>query len=126
MVDFTKKQAIIVLVIAVVVILVLLAMLAKAQAASLTCDPQTGVTRYHVTVPSGAIDEQSAAQADGSAAHNIDHWPSGTYNDGEIRAGAEYILNGVPQGVYKWSGPTPFDITVPALPVGAVNLTVIP
>lgn len=93
----------------------------------LSCDPQAGVTKYKVNMPSaGIVDEITNAQANGSALHDISSWPSGTYNDGEIRAGAEYILNGVPQNVWRWSDPTPFDITVPALPAGALNLTVIP
>ena len=85
-----------------------------AFAKSMTCDPQPGVTKIRVIIPSQAIDEISVAQPDGSCLHNIDAWPAGTYS-GTIQAGAEYILNGIPQGVMEWSGATPFDLEKPSL-----------
>ena len=91
--------------------LVLVASVAWGE--SLTCDPQAGVEKYRVSIPSeGITNEESVAQPDGSCLHDISGWPVGTYS-GIIEAGADYILNGTPQGVWVWSDPAPFDLTKP-------------
>lgn len=98
-----------------IIMLSILLPLSVWAAPFLGCDPQTGVEKYRVNLPSaGIVNELSNAVTDGSARHDIGSWPAGTFNDGTIEAGAEYILNGQPQGVWEWSAPLPFDITKPS------------
>ena len=78
----------------------------------LTCDPQAGVEKYKVIWTAGG-ESISDAGVDGSCLHDLAGVPDGD-NAGEIRAGKEYILDGVGQGIYEWSDPTPFLYSNPA------------
>jgi hypothetical protein len=87
-------------------ILAILLIPSLAIGASLTCDPQEGVTKYRVT------GEVVDAETDGSVKWNISGISAGEYN-GTLEAGREYVLDGVPQGVWRWSDPVPFVLGVP-------------
>ena len=91
-----------------ILVLAILAMAVPAFAVSLVCDPQEGVIKYRID---GAtiID----AEADGSVVYDISALPPGEHN-GTLEAGNEYVLDGVPQGVWQWSDPTPFVLIVPS------------
>ena len=91
-----------------------------AYGQSVTCDPQAGVTRYRFDIlkidgVDQSITEQSNAKADGSADHDISAWPVGTI-EGEFFAGNQLILDGKPQGVFRWSTPVPFVLVIPVRP----------
>lgn len=78
----------------------------------LTCDPQVGITKYKLTM--AGVDSESNAQADGSAWIDMETSPTGTTN-GELRAGGYWTLDGVPQGAFEWSNPTPFVLGRPSV-----------
>ena len=90
----------------------------------LTCDPQAGIDKYRVVIPSKGIDEESAALPTGAARHDIGSWPVGSYS-GEVFAGSEYKLNGVPQGVWLWSPPAPLTEFVKPNPGSASNMGIV-
>ena len=89
--------------------------------AYLVCDPQAGVEKYLINIlkidgvdQSGAHQYIVDAEADGSLHYDISGWPVGQL-EGEYFAGKEYVLDGVPQGTYKWSTPpVPFVLIVPS------------
>jgi hypothetical protein len=78
---------------------------ANAHGASLTCDPQTGVVAYDVTVDGIVVATDHPAQADGSVLFNVD-----AYGDGIKH---QFIL--VPIDASGWRGPAsaPFDAEKP-------------
>ena len=100
--------------------ILILAMAIPAWAVSLVCDPQEGVLVYRIDGTT-IID----AEADGSVKYDISSIPAGTHN-GTLEAGNEYILNGVPQGVWQWSDPTPFVLIVPSSLSAPTNTGLIP
>ena len=87
--------------------ILILAMVSPVYAVSLVCDPQEGVMVYRID---GEI--VINAEADGSVKYDISAIPTGTHN-GTLEAGNEYVLDGVPQGVWQWSDPTPFVLIIP-------------
>jgi len=91
----------------------------------LTCDPQPDITKYRMAIPAISYDEESIANADGSGNHDLGTLPVGEHN-GEFYAGAEWVLDGVPQGIWRWSDPTPFLLRKPAASEPDGNRIVLP
>ena len=104
-----------------ILVLAILAMaVSPAFAVSLVCDPQEGIKVYR-------IDGKAVinAEADGSVKYDISAISAGTHNK-TLEAGNEYILDGVPQGVWQWSDPIPFVVTVPSNPSAPTGTGLIP
>ena len=87
---------------------------------SLSCDPQAEVTAYRMTIEGIDYEEDSVANPDGSGNHDLAPVPAGEHQ-AEFRAGKEWTLDGVPQGVYDWSGPTLFSLGRPEKPNAPVG-----
>jgi hypothetical protein len=65
------------------------------------------------------------ANTDGSAWIDLGPLAPGAYPGAQIQAGNEYTLDGVGQGVYVWSAPTPFSLTKPVVPLDVTGLDII-
>ena len=85
----------------------------------LTCDPQPGITKYKMSI--AGIDSESNAKTDGSAWVDLANVPAGETN-GELRAGGFWTLDGVPQGAFEWTNPTPFLLGRPSVQSPPSNL----
>lgn len=90
----------------------------SAEAAYLVCSPAATVTRYKVVIAGQTV--EVPAQTDGSVKFDISPY-SGTNITGTICAGREWLLNGVPSGVWEWGTNAPFVLNggaVSAAPAG--------
>lgn len=76
----------------------------------LVCDPQAGVTKYRLEF-TGSVDPavEVAAETDGSLKYDLVNWGNGLIQ-ANAYAGKEVVLDGQPQGVWRWSEPTPFAL----------------
>jgi len=64
------------------------------------------------------------ANANGSAWIDLGPLAPGFYPGCDIQAGNEWKLDGVPQGIYEWSAPTPFSLTKPVAPLDVSGLDI--
>lgn len=96
----------------------------RAFAVSLVCDAQTGVTQYQIDwnrSGNWTAFPMIPAQADGSLSLDLTATAPGTFT-AQVRGGAQYELDGVPQGGLVWSNPTPFVLKKPAMPTAPAGI----
>lgn len=91
----------------------------------LVCDPQTGVTKYRLEF-AGSVDPavEVNAEQDGSLKYDLVNWGQGLIQV-QAYAGKEAVLDGQPQGVWRWSEPTPFELDA-GRPSPPASLDVVP
>jgi len=102
----------------ILLILVLLTSIVNADP-FLSCDPESGRTEYKIDWASGVV-EYIKAQPDGSLYYDLNAIPEGE-TTGTLYGGAEWLLDGQPQGVFRWSAGRPFVLTSPlglSIPTG--------
>ena len=81
---------------------------------TLTSDPNPGAEVYRINLPTaGFNNEIIPAGPNGEVNIDLIAVPPGSHTGGTIEAGADWILNGVPQGIMEWSAPVPLSLTRP-------------
>jgi hypothetical protein len=90
-------------------------------AAFLVCDPSTQATHYLVSI-TGKTATIVPAQADGSLKFDLSTLPVPII--GNVAAGREWVLNGVPQGTMEWSTPVTFNVTGGTVTGGCANMKI--
>lgn len=89
----------------------------------LICAPQAGAGAYQIDwLGDNNWGSYVLAEADGSVRWDLGPLPEGSYPNAAIRVGAEYFLNGEPQGVWKWTGSTPFSLIKPSSTLTVTDL----
>ena len=96
-----------------VIVMVFIGQMAYAGP-TLTSDPNPGIEVYRTNLPTAGFDNSvNPAGPNGEVMVDLVDVPPGQHTGGTIEAGAEWVLNGVPQGILEWSSPVPLSLTRP-------------
>ena len=92
----------------------------------LTSDANPTAEVYRTNLLSAGFDNEiSPADIDGAVLVDLANVPIGSHTEGTIETGAEWVLNGVPQGIWEWSATVPLELTRPG-PTAVTGIAIAP